>query len=225
MMVEGLKQFITSQGSSCSIVPMDWDKLWAINYTYIDPVALYYTALNKKDLVDVKNASIGNKNVYYSQNILIEHDDAILLNENEIITLINWEILKLKDISTTESIETETQPDNKDYKKTVKLTWLAKTSQANFTPTKCVRFDNIMTKPSLEKDNKTFKFVNCSSKSKICRKEFQEFNIPIPEHSGEAIALKTEVNEQGTTVRTLKSDNVSKDKIDQAVKVLLNLKA
>ncbi|CAF1396030.1 unnamed protein product, partial [Didymodactylos carnosus] len=66
---------------------------------------------------------------YYSQNILIEHDDAILLNENEIITLINWgnfKIVKInkKDISTIESIEAETQPDNKDYKKTVKLTWL-----------------------------------------------------------------------------------------------------
>lgn len=31
MTVEGLKQFIVSQGSSRAIVMMEWDKLWACN--------------------------------------------------------------------------------------------------------------------------------------------------------------------------------------------------
>lgn len=31
MTVEGLKQFIMSQGSSRAIVMMEWDKIWACN--------------------------------------------------------------------------------------------------------------------------------------------------------------------------------------------------
>ena len=31
MTVEGLKQFILAQGSSRSVVNMEWDKIWAFN--------------------------------------------------------------------------------------------------------------------------------------------------------------------------------------------------
>jgi hypothetical protein len=31
MTVEGLKQFIVAQGSSRSVVMMEWDKIWAFN--------------------------------------------------------------------------------------------------------------------------------------------------------------------------------------------------
>lgn len=31
MTVEGLKQFIIAQGSSRSVVVMEWDKIWAFN--------------------------------------------------------------------------------------------------------------------------------------------------------------------------------------------------
>lgn len=70
MTVEGLKQFIVSQGSSRAIVMMEWDKLWScnkkvgetvrgwseiINTTFalqvIDPVSPRYIALLKSELV------------------------------------------------------------------------------------------------------------------------------------------------------------------------------
>jgi bifunctional glutamyl/prolyl-tRNA synthetase len=40
MTVEGLKQFIIAQGSSRSVVFMEWDKIWAINKKVIDPIAI-----------------------------------------------------------------------------------------------------------------------------------------------------------------------------------------
>ena len=50
------------------------------------------------------------------------------------------------------SIEAEPNLENKDYKKTLKLTWLAVTEQSKFTPTWCVYFDHIISKPLLGKD-------------------------------------------------------------------------
>ena len=37
--IEALKQFILAQGSSRSVVFMEWDKIWAMNKKVIDPVA------------------------------------------------------------------------------------------------------------------------------------------------------------------------------------------
>lgn len=40
MTVDGLKQFIIAQGSSRSVVFMEWDKIWAFNKKVIDPMAI-----------------------------------------------------------------------------------------------------------------------------------------------------------------------------------------
>ena len=37
--IEALKQFILAQGSSRSVVFMEWDKIWAMNKKVIDPIA------------------------------------------------------------------------------------------------------------------------------------------------------------------------------------------
>ena len=37
--VEALKMFIVAQGSSRSVVFMEWDKIWAMNKKVIDPIA------------------------------------------------------------------------------------------------------------------------------------------------------------------------------------------
>lgn len=58
------------------------------------------------------------------------------------------------------AIEAETNLGNKDYKKTLKLTWLAETAKATFTPTWCVYFDHIISKPLLGKDEDFKQFVN-----------------------------------------------------------------
>lgn len=58
------------------------------------------------------------------------------------------------------SVEAEPNLDNKDYKKTLKLTWLAETAKAQFTPTWCVYFDHIISKPLLGKDEDFKQYVN-----------------------------------------------------------------
>jgi bifunctional glutamyl/prolyl-tRNA synthetase len=112
MTVEGLRQFIIAQGSSRSVVLMEWDKLWSFNKKQIDPVAPRLTALLKNQLVKIqlknvtkeesqqyqkhpKDASIGMKNVYYSPTIFIEKDDAVLINDGQTITLMNWGNIKV----------------------------------------------------------------------------------------------------------------------------------
>lgn len=57
------------------------------------------------------------------------------------------------------SIDAQPNLDNKDYKKTVKLTWLAVTDKAKFTPTWCVYFDHLISKPLLGKDEDFKQFV------------------------------------------------------------------
>ena len=107
MTVEGLRQFIAAQGGSRSVVLMDWDKIWAMNKKQIDPIAPRFTALLKNQLVKLqlknvdkekceqhqkhpKDPSIGMKNVYYGSTVLIEKDDAVLLNDGQLVTLMNW---------------------------------------------------------------------------------------------------------------------------------------
>ena len=112
MTVEGLRQFIIAQGSSRSVVLMDWDKIWAINKQHIDPVAPRYTALLKDQLVQLKlsnvskeetqqhqkhpkDKNIGMKTVYYGSTVLIEKEDANLIKDGQTITLMNWGNVKV----------------------------------------------------------------------------------------------------------------------------------
>lgn len=50
------------------------------------------------------------------------------------------------------SIDATPNLSNKDYKKTLKLTWLADTPQSPMVETYCVYFDHIISKPLLGKD-------------------------------------------------------------------------
>lgn len=69
-----------------------------------------------------------------------------------------------KDSGEIDFLEGETQLDNKDFKNTLKLTWLAETSLAPLTPVTCIHYDNIMTKAKLDENDKFEDFVNYHSK-------------------------------------------------------------
>ncbi|XP_077195838.1 bifunctional glutamate/proline--tRNA ligase isoform X2 [Paroedura picta] len=185
MTVEGLKQFIAAQGSSRSVVNMEWDKIWSFNKKVIDPVAPRHTALLKDEVVIVnvpeaqeemkevakhpKNAEVGLKPVWYSPRVLIEGADAETLAEGETVTFINWGniiITKIHKNSTGKatSIDAALNLENKDYKKTAKITWLAETSHAPLIPTVCVTYEHLITKPVLSKDEDFKQYVNRDSK-------------------------------------------------------------
>ncbi|XP_020664115.3 bifunctional glutamate/proline--tRNA ligase isoform X6 [Pogona vitticeps] len=190
--VEGLKQFIAAQGSSRSVVNMEWDKIWAFNKKLraickkvIDPVAPRYTALLKDEVVPVnvpeapeevkevakhpKNAEVGLKPVWYSPKVLIEGADAQTLAEGETVTFINWGNMIISKIHKDSSgkiasIDAKLNLENKDYKKTAKITWLAETPQAPLIPAVCVNYEHLITKPVLGKEEDFKQYVNRNSK-------------------------------------------------------------
>lgn len=115
MTVQGLKEFIIAQGSSRSVVFMEWDKIWAFNKKVIDPIAPRFTALDfdspvtvnvkgvKEECLTVpkhpKNNDVGTKSVWIGPKILIDRVDADSLKEGENATFINWGNLLVKKIN------------------------------------------------------------------------------------------------------------------------------
>ncbi|XP_058813875.1 bifunctional glutamate/proline--tRNA ligase [Topomyia yanbarensis] len=173
MTVEGLKEFIIAQGSSKSVVFMEWDKIWAFNKKVIDPIAPRYTALEIENRVVVnvagakleaiqvpvhpKNTTIGMKTVWLGPRILIDYADANELKEGENATFINWGNIMINKIHRDASgkitlVDASLNLDNKDFKRTLKLTWLCEQNCTEYPPTFCVYFDHIISKPVLGKD-------------------------------------------------------------------------
>nr|XP_036870215.1 LOW QUALITY PROTEIN: bifunctional glutamate/proline--tRNA ligase [Manis javanica] len=193
MTVEGLKQFIAAQGSSRSVVNMEWDKIWAFNKKLralckkvIDPVAPRYVALLKKEVIPVnipgaleekkevakhpKNPDVGLKPVWYSPKVFIEGADAETLSEGEMVTFINWGNINITKIHKNPdgkivSLDAKLNLENKDYKKTTKITWLAETARALPIPAICVTYEHLITKPVLGKDEDFKQYVNKNSKN------------------------------------------------------------
>lgn len=186
MTVEGLKQFITAQGSSRSVVVMEWDKIWAINKKVIDPIAPRYTAVDAFNKVPIiiegvseqevkamkhpKNPDVGEKTVWLSPKVWIDEADAILIKEGENVTLINWGNVTIKSIlkknDKIEKILAIPNFEDKNYKKTLKLTWLADTPRSKCVECICVYYDFLVSKPVLGKDEDFKKYLSSNTKLK-----------------------------------------------------------
>ncbi|NXT73618.1 SYEP ligase, partial [Zapornia atra] len=116
-----------------------------------------------------QNADVGLKPVWYGSRVLIEGADAETLSEGEVVTFINWGnvvITKLNRNSSGKivSIDAKLNLENKDFKKTTKITWLAETPHAPLIPTVCVNYDHLITKPVLGKDEDFKQYINRNSK-------------------------------------------------------------
>ena len=111
-----------------------------------------------------KDPSIGTKKVRVSSNILIEKVDAEALVEGQNATFINWGNLLIRKVKKEKGhvvgVEASLNLENKDYKNTLKLTWLSaeeNIDSKDYTDTKLVPcyavfFDHIISKPVLGKD-------------------------------------------------------------------------
>ncbi|XP_052756724.1 bifunctional glutamate/proline--tRNA ligase isoform X2 [Galleria mellonella] len=186
--VEALRQFIRAQGSSRSVVFMEWDKIWAINKKVIDPVAPRYTALESNPVpvnlkgvtsdssltvaLHPKNADVGTKKIWVSQRLLIDQADAKTLKEGENATFINYGNIMIDKIhkapdGTVTSVDGTPNLDNKDYKKTLKLTWLADTPNSPTVEVYCVYFDHIISKPLLGKDEDFKQYIGHQTRWEI----------------------------------------------------------
>uniref|UniRef100_A0A915AYC0 glutamate--tRNA ligase n=1 Tax=Parascaris univalens TaxID=6257 RepID=A0A915AYC0_PARUN len=184
--VEGLKQFIVAQGGSRSVVTMEWDKIWSFNKKVIDPIAPRYTALSTneqlvpvtvQDQKDVqskdvslhpKRDDIGEKTIWYSGKVFVEKVDAQEMKHGDTVTFINWGNMKIADVKrdakgAVTRITATLDLDNKDYKKTLKVTWIAEVPLGARIPVISVEYDHIITKPIIGKDEDWKQFINYDS--------------------------------------------------------------
>lgn len=171
MTVEGLQQFIISQGPSRNILNLDWSMIWAYNKKIIDPIVPRFTAVVKENVVKIalaggpansfteqkpkhkKNAELGNKPVIFASTVLINQEDAVTLKDNEEFTLMDWGNAIVETIHKTDQgvvcgIDARLHLEG-DFKKTEKkLTWLADT--ADTVAVDLVDFDHLITKEKIE---------------------------------------------------------------------------
>ena len=164
---------------------MEWDKIWAYNKDVIDPITPRYTAVVKETSSKLiisnapaairgethplhpKNADIGEKVVLYGKELLLESGDAQDIAVGEKITLRNWGncVISKKDIDDNGYITLcgDINPEDKDFKKTKKLTWVAYDPNTNFEIT-LVEYDHLITKKKVEEDESVKDIVNVKSK-------------------------------------------------------------
>ncbi|XP_021340016.1 bifunctional glutamate/proline--tRNA ligase-like, partial [Mizuhopecten yessoensis] len=159
-------------------------EIFIISLQVIDPIVPRYTALLQSDVIPVnvkgasvgykkiaahpKNTDLGTKDIWYGPLLYIEGADAEMLSQGETVTFINWGNLQIAQINRTNgkitSLDANLDLENTDYKKTQKITWLASTDKAPFTPAICVHYDHIISKAILGKDEDFKAYANTDSK-------------------------------------------------------------
>lgn len=195
MTVEGLRNFIISQGPSRNIINMEWSTIWAMNKKIIDPIAPRHTAIDAANAVVVslsngpasteseekpkhkKNPAVGNKTVLYSSSVLIDQADAASFKEGEEVTFMDWgnvivnKIHKSGDVVT--GIEAVLHLEG-DFRKTEKkVTWLANTDDK--VKVELVDFDHLITKDKLEEADNFEDFL--TPKTEFKSEAFADLNL------------------------------------------------
>ncbi|XP_064460810.1 bifunctional glutamate/proline--tRNA ligase-like [Ornithodoros turicata] len=177
MTVEALRQFIAAQGSSRSVVMMDWDKLWAFNKKVVDPVAPRHVAVEQGVPVTVsglaagtirvawhpKNAELGDHEVDVGPELLVDRVDADSMAVGSNVTFIGLGNLRITDVrrdaqGAPVAVLAETNLEDRNYKNTLKVTWLC--SSAELVPCTCIFFDHIISKAVLSRDDDFKQFVS-----------------------------------------------------------------
>ncbi|KAL7270943.1 glutamate--tRNA ligase [Rhizina undulata] len=196
MTIEGLKQFILSQGPSKNVVNLDWTIIWAGNKKIIDPIAPRHTALAKAGVVTAKisgapepatveekpkhkkNLAIGTKKVFFGSSIIISQADASSFKDNEEVTLMDWGnaiVTKLVRSESGDVTELEFKLHLEgDFKKTEKkITWLS--TEQDLVPVELVDFDYLITKEKLEEEDDVKDFL--SEKTEFREEALADVNV------------------------------------------------
>ena len=183
--VETLTEFMLEQGPSKRSNLMEWEKLWAINKRIIDPICPRYSAVKvekacriiltnvpaEPEAVSVPmsklNLQLGERPLWKTNNILVDFIDAEnLIKVGEKVTLMNMGnvMISSKDLQDDGSylMSGEYLPEDKDFKKTAKLTWLA--DGTNLLVAELVEYDHLIKTKKVE-DNVDFEeIVNVNSR-------------------------------------------------------------
>jgi len=184
MTVAALRKFVLNQGASKSLNLMSWDSLWTFNKRVLDPIVPRFTALStEKPLCTLhvqnqqsqeyltrprhqKNPELGTKPVLIGSRVSIEQEDAAQLKVGQKITLMGWGNAFVRDVTQKPSGEVsdasiEMVLEDKDFKDTPKLTWLAVDEQGdNSVAVELLTLDHLITKDKLEDEDNFETFVN-----------------------------------------------------------------
>lgn len=183
--MEGLMEFMMTQGASKATNLMEWDKIWAINKQKIDPIIPRYAAVGKDAVVfkltdgpaeptgkmekkHPKNEELGERLILLTNEVLLDQDDAGDLGEGEQITLLHWGncyVDKItKDAKTGKVKELvghlNLEGSVKDTKK--KIHWIPHLEN-QVTPCILRELDHIVTKSKIEDDDKIEDIMNPNS--------------------------------------------------------------
>lgn len=169
MTIEGLRNFVISQGPSRNVINLEWNLIWAFNKKIIDPVAPRHSAIVEPVKITLegedapqepktlmkpkhkKNPDVGNKKVIYYKMIIIDKADADSIEVNEEVTLMDWGNIIITKKNDNGTIDAKLNLAG-DFKKTKhKLTWLADTDDV--TKVDLVDFDHLINKDKLEEDD------------------------------------------------------------------------
>ena len=190
LLVETLKEFMLDQGPTKTTVYMDWSIIWSKNKQILDPIAPRYTAISTEKLCLVvlqngpiepkeeihplhpKNAEVGTGKIMFFHKIFVEFDDASTIQPGEKVTFMKWGNAIIHSISeTTEEIQGlpltllltgELLPEDKDFKSTKKLTWLA--ALPGLQKLRLVEYDVLINKAKVEDDDEVMDLININSK-------------------------------------------------------------
>jgi len=167
-----LKQFILTQGFSEKVVNMEWDKFWGDNARYLDKICGRYMAISKDNNVKIhlkgmgdevamletevhpKDPSMGKKKISLFKRVMVERSDASKMKAGTRVTLMRWGNIKVDSVEKDKDgkiTAVHATPDfkNKDFKKTLKVTWLA--DVPGLVQVQGVEFDHLITVKKVEK--------------------------------------------------------------------------
>ena len=164
---------------------MEWDKIYAINRNYIDPIAKRYFAVSVEGAVNLfvdnmedkveevevdwhqKNKELGKRIQKRYNKLVIEKEDANLLKEGQKLTLYKWGnsiVQKIeKEGDKIVEIHVKLTPEDKDFKKTAICHWVPMKEDL-YTKAVIREYGHLITVKKLEDNMKIEDIVNNNSK-------------------------------------------------------------
>ena len=185
LLPQALKDFCLEQGASKKTNLMEWDKIYAINRNYIDPIAKRYFAVSVEGAVNLfidnmedkveevevdwhqKNKELGKRMQNRYNKLVIEKEDANLLKEGQKLTLYKWGntlVEKIeKDGDKITAVHVKLTPEDKDFKKTTICHWVPM-KEGLYTKAVVREYGHLITAKKLEENMKIEDVVNNNSK-------------------------------------------------------------
>jgi len=185
LQIATLVEFMLEQGPSKNSNMQQWDKLWALNQKHIDPIAARFTAISKNKIctliledgpytsdpqvfevaVHPKNTQLGNRPQYRTNELYLEYEDAKDLQVGEKITLMKWGNVVISSIESQGDalvLRANLKEDDKDFKSTKKINWLAKTN--TLVKVNLVEYDHLLTVDKVDETTDFDSVINTQSR-------------------------------------------------------------